>query len=127
MVKQLPLLGGIAATLRWVEELVFLLSGPGLTVAAGIAVCDLLTHGAVLQGNPWMLFVWGVLTAAGVESQTVSTFDKLRHALINKRWLPLLGWLLLGLYLAYTTFVSVEVFSFEQSQGLTEAAALLQL
>jgi hypothetical protein len=125
--RELPLLGGIASLLRWVEELVFLLSGPGLTLAAGIAVTDLLTHGAILAGHEWMQLTWGLLTAIGCESQLVGTFDKLRHAVIHKRWWAMLGWLALGLMLAYVTFVSVEAFAYEQSQGLNEAQALAQL
>jgi hypothetical protein len=125
--RELPLLAAIASMLRWTEELVFLLSGPGLTLAAGIAVTDLLTHGAILAGNSWMLLCWGILTAIGCESQLVGTFDKLRHAVIHRRWWAMLGWLALGLTLAYVTFVSVEVFAYEQSQGLNEAQALSQL
>src|SRR5258706_6659063 len=125
--RELPLLGAIAALLRWTEELVFLLSGPGLTLAAGIAVTDLLTHGAILAGHEWMLLTWGVLTAIGCESQLVGTFDKLRQSVIHRRWWAMLGWLVLGLTLAYVTFVSVEVFAYQQSQGLNEAQALSQL
>ncbi len=125
--KELPLLGAIAALLRWTEELGFLLSGPGLTLAAGIAVTDLLTHGAILAGDGWMLLTWGVLTAIGCESQLVGTFDKLRQSVIHRRWWAMLGWLVLGLTLAYVTFVSVEVFAYQQSQGLNEAQALAQL
>ncbi len=125
--KELPMLAGIAALLRWAEELVFLLSGPGLTLAAGIAVTDLLTHGAILSGHGWILLCWGVLTAVGCESQLVGTFDKLRQAVIHKRWWGVLGWLVLGLALAYITFVSIEAFAYENSQGLNEAQALAQL
>ena len=125
--KELPLLVGIASLLRWVEELVFLLSGPGLTLAAGIAVTDFLTHGAILAGNSWMLLSWGILTAVGCESQLVGTFDKLRQSVIHRRWWAMLGWLVLGLTLAYVTFVSVEVFAYQQSQGLNEAQALAEL
>jgi hypothetical protein len=125
--KELPLLAGIASMLRWLEELVFLLSGPGLTLAAGIAVTDLLTHGAILSGHGWMLLAWGILTAVGCESQLVGTFDKLRQAVIHRRWWGVLGWLVLGLALAYITFVSIEAFAYQQSQGLNEAQALAQL
>jgi hypothetical protein len=125
--KELPMLVGIAALMRWTEELVFLLSGPGLTLAAGIAVTDLLTHGAILAGHAWMLLTWGVLTAVGCESQLVGCFDKLRQAVIHRRWWTVVGWLVLGLALGYVTFVSVEVFAYQQSQGLNEAQALAQL
>ena len=125
--KELPLLGGIAAFLRWTEELVFLLSGPGLTVAAGIAVTSLLTHGALLNGHSWILSTWALLTAVGCESQLVGTFDKLRHAVIHRHGWQIVGWLLLGLALGYITFVSVMVFGFSQSQGLNEAQSLARL
>ena len=88
---EMPLLGGIAALIRWVEELVSLLAGPLLTVGLGISLVDLLTDGALLSKVPVLQMVWAVSQAIGVDAQLVASFDRARVALREKRYWSLLG------------------------------------
>src|SRR5258708_31012892 len=46
--RELPLLGGIAGFLHWLEELLIIVSGPLLTLGLGIALVDLLTGVALV-------------------------------------------------------------------------------
>jgi hypothetical protein len=54
--RELPFLAGIAGLLRWLEELANIVSGPLLTAGLAIALIDLLTDGALLTTQPWLLY-----------------------------------------------------------------------
>jgi hypothetical protein len=127
MNHQMPVLGGIAAGIRWVEELVTLTSGPLLTVGLGIALVDLLTGGGLLRGMPELLYAWAVSQAIGIDAQLVAAWDRTRTAIREKRWLAVIGLVILGCALGYVGFLSAEAFSFQQAFGLTEADALQRL
>lgn len=125
--KELPMLAGIAALLRWVEELVNLLSGPLLTVGLGIALVDLLTEGKLLATVPVLLFTWAITQAIGVDSQLVAMWDKAHIALRERRYGALVALIVLGLVLAYVAWVAAQVFALQESEGITTAAALSRL
>jgi hypothetical protein len=57
-IGELPLLAGIAAFLRWLEELVVLVSGPLLMAGLGIGLVALLSKGALLLNAPWLVYAW---------------------------------------------------------------------
>ena len=59
----LPLLGGIAGFLRWLESLAVIASGPLLTLGLGVALVDLLTDGKLPAATPWLLFARAVSQA----------------------------------------------------------------
>lgn len=124
---EMPALAGIAAFIRWVEELITLLSGPLLTAGLLISLVALLTDGALLVTVPVLLYVWAVSQALGVDAQLVAAWDRARTALRESRWWALVGQVMLGLLLAYVAFVAAQVFAVEQSQHITEAEALAQL
>jgi hypothetical protein len=63
--REFPLLAGIAAFFRWIEELANILSGLLLTAGLAIALIDLLTDGALLTAQPELLYGWAI-------SQTVA-------------------------------------------------------
>src|SRR5258708_25043950 len=73
-VGELPLLAGIAAFLRWCEELVVLLSGPLLLVGLGIGLVALLSDGALLVTAPWLLYAWALSQTVGVDGQLVGAW-----------------------------------------------------
>jgi len=123
----LPILGGIAAGIRWVEELVSLVSGPLLTVGLGIALVDLLTGGGLLRGVPELLYAWAVSQAIGIDAQLVAAWDRTRTAIREKRWLAVIGLVILGCALGYVGFLSASAFGFQQAFGLSEADALARL
>ena len=125
--RELPLLGGIASLIRFVEELVSLLSGPLLTVGLGISLVDLLTDGALLSSLPILLYAWAISQAVGVDAQLVSAFDRARIALRDRRPWTLIGLLILGGTLAYVAWVSAQVFATQQADGVSTSQALAML
>jgi hypothetical protein len=123
----LPLIGAIAAAIRWVEELVSLLSGPLLSVGLAIALIDLLTGGGLLHAVPDLLFAWGICQAVGIDAQLVATWDRCRVAMRKGAWVQVIALAVLGVALGYVGFLSAEAFGFQQAFGLSEVDALQQL
>ncbi len=121
------MLAGIAGIIRWVEELANLLSGPLLTLGLGIALIDLLTDGSLLTQLPLLLYAWAISQAVGVDAQLVATWDQARAALREGRYWALLGLIVLGAVLAYVAWVAAQVFSLQESDGVTTGAALARL
>lgn len=125
--RELPMLAGIAGFIRWIEELVNLLSGPLLTIGLGIALVDLLSDGKLLTSLPVLLYVWAATQAVGVDAQLVATWDRARIAAREHRYWALIGLVLLGAVLAYVAWVAAQVFALQQSEGITTAQALQRL
>jgi hypothetical protein len=123
----LPLLGAIAGVIRWIEELVSLLSGPLLSVGLAIALIDLLTGGGLLRSFPELLYAWGVCQAVGIDAQLVATWDRCRLALRAGHWWTAIGLVVLGVALGYVGFLSAEAFGLQQAFGLSESDALARL
>jgi hypothetical protein len=71
--RELPFLGGISGLLRWLEELANTVAGPLLTAGLAIALIDLLTDGALLTTQPWLLYAWAISQAVGVDAQLVAS------------------------------------------------------
>jgi hypothetical protein len=127
MSNEMPLLGGIAATLRWCEELLALLSGPLLVIGLGISLTDLLTDGQLLAHQPLLLYAWAISQAIGVDAGLVGAWNKARAALRERRYWALTGLVLLGTALAYVGWIAAQVFAVQESQGVSTAVALSQL
>jgi hypothetical protein len=125
--RELPLLGGIAACLRWLEELVVLLSGPMLTLGLGIGLVALLSDGALLVSTPGLLYVWAVAQTVGVDGQLVGMWYRVSVALSRKRYGVAVAFGLLGLLLAYVGYVAALVFAYQQAYGLSTVQALAKL
>lgn len=125
--RELPMLGGIAACLRWCEELLAIVSGPILTFGLGIALVDLLTDGRLTATVPALLFAWAVSQAVGVDSQLVGAWDKARQAARARRWGVLAGMVVLGVALSYVAIVAALVFATQQSGNTTVGEALHRL
>jgi hypothetical protein len=123
----LPLIGAIAGAIRWLEELISLLSGPLLSVGLAIALIDLLTGGGLLHALPDLLFAWGICQAVGIDAQLVATWDRCRMAMRSGKWGHVVALAVLGVALGYVGFLSAEAFGFQQAFGLTEADALGRL
>src|SRR5260370_39808462 len=83
--RELPLLGGIAGFLHWLEELLIIVSGPLLTLGLGIALVDLLTGGALLATQPGLLYMWATSQAVGVDAQLVGSAALLAMAVHGRR------------------------------------------
>jgi hypothetical protein len=120
----LPLLGGIAGFLHWLESLAVIASGPLLTVGLGIALVDLLTDGALLTNVPALLFAWAVSQAIGVDAQLVGSSFQLAHSLRGRRYLAAIGYCLLVIALGYVGFIAAQVFATQEAEGITTAQAL---
>jgi len=126
-VGELPLLAGIAAFLRWCEELVVLLSGPLLLVGLGIGLVALLSDGALLVTAPWLLYAWALSQTVGVDGQLVGAWYRVSVAVARRRWGVALAFVLLGLLLAYIGYVASLVFATQQAYHLTTGQALARL
>ena len=124
---ELPLLGGIAAFIRWLEELVSLLAGPLLTVGLGIALVALLSDGALLVTLPVLVYVWSISLAIGVDFQLIASFDRARIALRERRYGSMIVLLILGCALAYTAWVAAYAFGVGQADHVSTAQALATL
>jgi hypothetical protein len=121
------MLAGIAGFIRWVEELANLVSGPLLTLGLGIALVDLLTDGSLLARMPALLYTWAITQAIGVDAQLVAMWDKAHIALRERRYWSLFGLVVLGVVLAYVAWIAAQVFALQESEGLSEKAALSRL
>ncbi|HEX9067244.1 MAG TPA: hypothetical protein VF807_00640 [Ktedonobacterales bacterium] len=120
----LPVLGAISAFLRWLEELIVLLSGPLLMVGLGIGLVALLSDGAVLVSSPWLLYVWAVSQTIGVDGQLVGAWYRVSVAVSRGRWGVAVAFGVLGLVLAYVGYVAALTFATQQAYHLTTAQAL---
>jgi hypothetical protein len=123
----MPLLGAISAFLRWIEELVVLLSGPMLTVGLGIGLVSLLSDGKLLVDAPWLLYAWAVAQAVGVDGQIVGVWYRVSVAVSQRRWGVMLAFGLLGLVLGYVGYIAALVFAQQEAYGISTAEALSQL
>jgi hypothetical protein len=94
MGDELPLLAGIAAFLRWCEELVVLLS-----------------DGALLLSASWLLYAWAISQTVGVDGQLVGAWYRVSVAIAHRRWDVALVFVELGLLLAYLGYVASLVFA----------------
>lgn len=124
---ELPLLGGISAFLRWLEELVVLVSGPMLTAGLGIGLVSLLSDGALLVSVPWLLYAWAISQTVGVDGQLVGAWYRVKVAQQRGKWGVVICFVLLGLILAYVGFVGSLIFAMQQAYHLSTAQALAEL
>src|SRR5215469_11405575 len=102
---ELPLLGWIAGLLRWLEELIVLLSGPLLMAGLGIGLVALLSDGSLLVTAPWLLYTWAISQTVGVDGQLVGAWYRVRVAQRSGKLGVVVCFILLGLALAYVGFV----------------------
>jgi hypothetical protein len=124
---ELPLLGWIAGFLRWLEELIVLLSGPLLMAGLGIGLVALLSDGALLLTAPWLLYAWAISQTVGVDGQLVGAWYRVSVAIARRRWGAAVAFVALGALLAYVAYIAALVFATQQTYGLTTAHALSRL
>src|SRR5258706_1922313 len=122
--RELPMLAGIAAVIRWFESLVLLIAGPLLTIGLGVAVVDLATNNALLNSVPWLLIAWGIAMAIGLDAQVIAAWDRVGVAFRQRQWFVLVLYLVVGSALGYVGFVACAVFGFEHALGYSEQQAL---
>ncbi|HEX8982374.1 MAG TPA: hypothetical protein VF792_06385 [Ktedonobacterales bacterium] len=129
----LPVLGAISGFLRWIEELIVLLSGPMLTAGLLIGLVSLLSDGRLLLTMPWLLYAWAISQAVGVDGQLVGAWFRVSVVLSSstlswgRKLLAVAALVTLGLTLAYVAYVAALIFSMQQGYGLTVAQALARL
>ncbi|HEX6818976.1 MAG TPA: hypothetical protein VF120_11430 [Ktedonobacterales bacterium] len=126
-VQELPLLAGVAAFLRWLEELVVLISGPLLMAGLGIGLVALLSDGALLVNAPWLVYAWAISQTVGVDGQLVGAWYRVSVAVGRRRIGVASAYILLGLILAYVAYVAALVFATQQAYHLTTGQALARL
>ena len=124
---ELPLLGAIAAFLRWIEELIVLVSGPLLMAGLRIGLVALLSDGALLVTAPWLLYAWAISQTVGVDGQLVGAWYRVSVAVARRRWGIALAFTALGLLLAYIAYIAAQVFATQQAYHLSTAQALAHL
>src|SRR5215469_546734 len=124
---ELPLLGWIAGLLRWLEELIVLVSGPLLMAGLGIGLVALLSDGALLLTAPWLLYAWAISQTVGVDGQLVGAWYRVKVAQQRGKWGVVLCFVLLGLVLAYVGFIGSLIFAMQQAYHLSTTQALGQL
>jgi len=120
----LPLLGGIAGVLRWLEELAVIASGPLLVFGLGIALVALLTDGQLLVQQPWLLYAWAVAQAVGCDALLLGSSFNVGQALRSRRFLVAAAYTVLVCALAYVGYVAALVFATQESAGVSTATAL---
>src|SRR5258708_15685293 len=125
--SELPVLAGIAACLRWLEELVVPLSGPLLMAGLGIGLVALLSDGQLLVTAPWLVYAWAISQTVGVDGQLAGAWYRVSVAVSRRRVGVALAFVLLGLLLAYVAYVAALVFATQQAYHLSTAQALARL
>ncbi len=121
------MLAGIAGFFHWLEEFLVILSGPFLTFGLGIGLVDLLSDGALFVNAPALLYVWAIAQTVGVDGQLVGTWARVGRAFRKQSWGAVIGFVILGVVLAYVGFVAALVFAYQQAYHLTTAGALAKL
>lgn len=121
--KELPGLAGIAAFIHWWEEFLNLVNGPVLLAGMFIALIDLLTDGKLTATQPLLLYVWAGSQALGIDGQLMGSWERVSR---SHGW-RLVGWLAVGVVLGFAAWQAGYVFAVQQSEGISEAAALAQL
>lgn len=124
---ELPLLAGIAACLRWLEELIVLVSGPLLMAGLGIGLVALLSDGALLVTAPWLVYAWAISQTVGVDGQLVGAWYRVSVAVGRRRIGVAIAYAMLGVLLAYIAYVAALVFATQQAYHLTTGQALARL
>jgi hypothetical protein len=125
--SELPVLGGIAAFLRWLEELVVLVSGPLLMAGLGIGLVALLSDGQLLVNAPWLVYAWAISQTVGVDGQLVGAWYRVSVAVGRRRIGVAIAYVLLGVILAYVAYLAALVFATQQAYHLTTGQALARL
>lgn len=120
---ELPMLAGLAEFFRWWDEFLNIINGPLLLFGAGIALVDLLTDGALTTTFVILLFAWAISQALGIEGHLLGSFARARY----KHGWERAGWLAVGVILGVATWQAGDVYAIQQSEHITEAAALAQL
>lgn len=124
MNHDMPMLGGIAAALRWLEELTILISGPFLAVGMVISIVDLMTGGHLMQDTPLLLFTWAVTQAIGIEGQLTGSAFGVRRNLALKKYLQAFGFAILTAALGYVAFLAAQAVTLHESAGYNVNTAL---
>lgn len=124
---ELWMLAGLALVIHWFEELLSLVNGPMLLFGLGIALVDLLTDGRLTTDMPWLLIAWGVSQALGIDTQLLGCWSRVRKAWERGRYKQVTAWAVLGIIIGYAAWQAGDVYAVQQSQHLSEAAALAQL
>lgn len=117
----------ISGFLTWIESLITLISGPMLTVGGIIALVDLLTDGALQVNVPWILYLWAISQAIGVDGQLIGSAAKSARMAFEKRWPSFLFEFLLMALLGYIALLATIVFGYQQTFHLTTTQALARL
>lgn len=121
--SELPMLAGIAGFIHWWEEFLNLVNGPVLLAGMFIALIDLLTDGKLTATKPVLLYVWAGSQALGIDGQLMGSWERVSR---SRGW-RLVGWLIVGVVLGFAAWQAGYVFAVQQSEGISEAAALAQL
>jgi hypothetical protein len=123
----MPGLAGIAAVMRWLEELIVVLSAPMLIFGMGITLVDLLTDGAATLAVPWLLFAWALSQAMGIEANISGAAFKAKLAYERGAWGALFFYTALVLSLGAVAIIAGYAYAFHQSQGVPINATLRDL
>jgi len=123
----MPLLGGIAGLMRWLEELIVILSAPLLMFGLIVALVDLLTDGSLSLAVPWLITAWAVSQAIGVEANMSGAAFKMRASWKAGSWFAVFGYLVLVLALAGVAVVAGYAYAYHQSQGVAIPQTLRDL
>ncbi len=127
MTETRPFISGLAEALTWLEELISMLSGPFLTIGAGIALMGLLTDGAVLLQQPWLITAYGISQSVGVDGMLIGSSFLLARAWSRGNVGGVIGNMLLVAVLGYIVYLGGFIFNFTQAFHVDSATALLQL
>lgn len=114
----------LAGWLRWLEDFISLVSGPVLVAGLSIGVISLLTDGKLLLNAPVLLYIWAGAQTVGVDAYTVVVWDNAARAFRAGKYAGAVVLAAFGCVLAYVGFVAAQVFSMQQTYGMTVSQAL---
>ncbi len=117
------LLPQIYACIMWLEglislleELISVVSVPLLSFGVSMTMIDFFVAGE-LSKNPQFTLSWSIIQAVSIDAQIAYTWHKARRAWHQKKFLPFLGFLVVGLTLAFVVWGASSLEGLDHATG----------
>jgi hypothetical protein len=98
------------------EELISVVSVPLLSFGVSMTMIDFFVAGQ-LSKNPQFILSWSIIQAISIDAQIAYTWHKARRAWHQKKFLPFLGFLVVGLTLAFVVWGASSLEGLDHATG----------
>lgn len=114
----------IAGFFSWVESCISILSGWFILFGQAIALVALLTDGAIIASDPWLLNFYGISQAVGVDFMLIGSAYLLARAAKQWNWPAMISNGILVAALGYVAYISGYIFNYIHTFSVSTTAAL---